>query len=296
VPRRLSPLPPTLQDRAFTVAEARDAEVSRSRLDAHDLQRPSWGLRSPRRPGSVDDLVRDLLRVLPADAAFSHVTAARLWRLPLPTAWSLTEPVHVVTRGTPLRRAGIRGHRGLDRREVEVLRGLRVTRPVSTWIDLAAVPAFSVEDIVIAGDAFATRDPELLTEFVRAGESIGGRGQRTVRAAARLIRSGSGSPMETRARLAFGRAGIPDPELNATVHAEDGHFVARVDFLWREARVIVEYEGEKHRTDRKQWQNDIHRVRLLEGLGWKVIRITAADLSDPHRLRELVSSLRELVG
>jgi very-short-patch-repair endonuclease len=69
-----------------------------------------------------------------------------------------------------------------------------------------------------------------------------------------------------------------------------------VDFLWREARVIVEYEGDQHRTDRRQWQNDIHRVRLLEGLGWKVIRITASDLSDPHRREELMRTLHDLVG
>jgi hypothetical protein len=189
-----------------------------------------------------------------------------------------------------------RGHRGLELREVEVLRGLRVTRPVPTWADLATVKGLSVEDLVIAGDAFATRDPDLLEGLARAGEGSGGRGRRKIRAAAELIRSGSGSPMETRARLAFGRAGLPEPELNAPVHAEDGHFVARVDFLWREARVIVEYEGDQHRTDRRQWQNDIHRVRLLEGLGWKVIRITASDLSDPHRREELMRTLHDLVG
>ena len=102
--------------------------------------------------------------------------------------------------------------------------------------------------------------------------------------------------METRARLAFGTAGLPEPELNATVYAEDGHFLARVDFVWREQRVIVEYEGDQHRTDRRQWQNDIQRLRLLEGLGWKVIRITAADLSDPHRRDQLMSTLRDLVS
>ena len=102
--------------------------------------------------------------------------------------------------------------------------------------------------------------------------------------------------METRARLAFGEAGLPEPELNATVHAEDGHFLARVDFLWREARVIVEYEGDQHRTDRRQWQYDIQRVRLLERMGWKVIRITAADLSDPQRRGEVMRTLHDLVG
>ena len=294
--RPLTPLPDPLLERAFTVAEARAAKVARSRLDARDLARPSWGLRSTRPATTLDEQARDLATILPPGAAFSHVTAARLWRLPLPTRWVRTEPMDVLTRGTPLRRAGIRGHRGLERREVEVLRGLPVTCPIPTWADLATVPALTVEDLVVAGDAFVTRDPALLAPLASAATGSGGRGKRKLRAAAELVRSGSGSPMETRARLAFGRAGLPEPELNATVYAEDGHFLARVDFLWRESRVIVEYEGDQHRTDRRQWENDIQRVRLLEALGWKVIRITASDLSDGHRRGELMRTLHELVG
>jgi hypothetical protein len=292
----LTPLPAALHGRAFTVAEARKEQVKQSRLDARDLERPLWGLRNTRPALTLDEHARDLSVILPKDAAFSHLTAARLWRLPLPIRWTPTEPVDVLTAGTPLRRARVRGHRGLERREVEVLRGLRVTRPVQTWTDLATVPELSVEDLVIAGDAFATRDPGLLARLVEAGAGNGGRGRRRMRAAAGLIRSGSGSPMETRARLVFGMEGLPEPELNATVYAEDGHFLARVDFLWREERVIVEYEGDQHRTDRRQWQNDIQRLRLLEDLGWKVVRITAADLSDPHRRDQLMSTLRDLVS
>ena len=101
--------------------------------------------------------------------------------------------------------------------------------------------------------------------------------------------------METRARLAFVEAGLPEPELNATVSGPDGHFLARVDFLWREAGVVVEYEGDQHRTDRRQWQNDIARVRLLEESGVRVIRITSLDLFDASRLRVLVALLRSLV-
>ena len=101
--------------------------------------------------------------------------------------------------------------------------------------------------------------------------------------------------METRARLAFLEAGLPEPELNATVHGPDGHFLARVDFLWRGAGVVVEYEGDQHRTDRRQWQNDIARVRLLEESGLRVVRVTSLDLFDASRLRALVAMLRALL-
>lgn len=226
----------------------------------------------------MDELARTVGVALEGTFAFSHLTAARLWRLPLPSDWRLDEPLHVMRDGTPLRRAGVIGHRGLSRRRHETLRGLPVTSPVDTWADLAAVPGLTVDDLVIAGDAFATRDADLLEGMMRAADRVGGRGRRTLREAGPLLRPGSGSAMETRARLAFRRGGLPEPELNAEVFAEDGHFIARVDFLWREKRVIVEYEGDHHRTDRRQWQHDIQRTRLLESLGWRVIRITSADL------------------
>lgn len=49
--------------------------------------------------------------------------------------------------------------------------------------------------------------------------------------------------------------------------------------VFRAQRVIVEYEGDHHRTDRRQWQTDIARHRLLEALECRVIRITARDLA-----------------
>ncbi len=285
----------TLQGRAFTLAEARAAQVSQSRLEARDLSRPTWGVRAPGPAQSVDELARTVCLALKGAFAFSHLTAARLWRLPLPSDWHRDEPLHVMRDGTPLRRTGVIGHRGLSSREHERLRGLPVTSPVDTWADLAAVPGMGVDDLVIAGDAFATRDAGLLAPMVKASQRVGRRGGRALREAGALLRVGSGSAMETRARLAFLRAGLPEPELNAELFAEDGHFVARVDFLWREARVVVEYEGDHHRTNRRQWQGDIQRTRLLESMGWRVIRITNADLRGTG-LTRLLTELAALVA
>ena len=298
VSRPLTDLPEELRGRPFTLSEARGLRVSQARLEARDLLRPTWGVRAHHRAGTVEELAETVSLALGEGFAFSHLTAARLWRLPLPTTWLPDEPLHVMRDGTPLRRAGVVGHRGLRTRSHEVLRGLPVTSAVDTWVDLAAMPGFGVEDLVIAGDAFATRDPALLERMVGAGRATGRRGRRGrrgLREAGPLLRSGSGSPMESRARLHFGRAGLPEPELNAEVFAEDGNFVARADFLWRDARVIVEYEGDHHRTDRRQWQSDIQRTRLLESLGWRVLRITAADLRG-SALTHLLAELAALLG
>lgn len=295
MPRPLDPLPADLRGRAFTLAEAREAGVSQARLEARDLCRPTWGVRAPAPARSVDEHARTVSLALEGVFVFSHLTAARLWRLPLPTDWRLDEPLHVMRDGTPLRRAGVVGHRGLASRRHQVLRGLPVTSAVPTWVDLAAVRGFTTLDLVVAGDAFANRDPDLLAPLARAARTVSGRGRRILQEAAPLLRAGSGSPAETRARLAFLEAGLPEPELNAEVCAEDGHFLARVDFLWREARVIVEYEGDHHRTNRRQWQHDVQRVRLLEAEGWRVVRITGADLTGSG-LRRLLSELAALLA
>ena len=41
--------------------------------------------------------------------------------------------------------------------------------------------------------------------------------------------------------------------------------------------VAVEYDGDHHRKDRRQYVKDIARLRMLEALGWIVIRVIAED-------------------
>ena len=73
------------------------------------------------------------------------------------------------------RRPGFVGHRGLEHRSTELLRGHPTTTAACTWADLASLPGLSVTDLVIAGDAFATRDPALLEQLVALGHGDGPR-------------------------------------------------------------------------------------------------------------------------
>jgi very-short-patch-repair endonuclease len=55
--------------------------------------------------------------------------------------------------------------------------------------------------------------------------------------------------------------------------------VAVVDMGWEAVKVAVEYEGDHHRTDRRQFNRDIARLDALSTeLGWIVIRVTAEDV------------------
>jgi very-short-patch-repair endonuclease len=53
--------------------------------------------------------------------------------------------------------------------------------------------------------------------------------------------------------------------------------VAWLDMGWRDYKVAVEYDGDHHRKDRRQYVKDIARLRMLEALGWIVIRVIAED-------------------
>lgn len=102
--------------------------------------------------------------------------------------------------------------------------------------------------------------------------------------------------METLARLVFARAGLPEPELNADVHDEAGLWILRADFLWRAQRVIAEYQGDVHRSDRRRWQADIARRRLAEDSGWIVVDLTAQDLFHDYHRGQLLTRLERLLS
>jgi hypothetical protein len=177
---------------------------------------------------------------------------------------------------------------------------LPCVHPVTTWVDMAGLrPAHgrpTIDDLVVLADAILAVWPDLHADLAAEVERRkGARGIRALREALLLVRVGSASPMESRARLGFVRAGLPEPELNQNVFDDQGRWLARVDMLWRKQRVVVEYEGDQHRTDRIQWQRDIERTRRLEAAGWRVIRISADDLTDPVRWAELVRLLRPLL-
>ena len=54
--------------------------------------------------------------------------------------------------------------------------------------------------------------------------------------------------------------------------------VLHPDLKWRHGRILLEYEGDGHRTDRRRWKQDLARKGDFEAAGWIVIRVTSDDL------------------
>lgn len=44
--------------------------------------------------------------------------------------------------------------------------------------------------------------------------------------------------------------------------------------VYRRYRVIVEYDGDQHRTDTRQYDHDVGRLDRFAAHGWRVVRLT----------------------
>lgn len=71
-------------------------------------------------------------------------------------------------------------------------------------------------------------------------------------------------------------AGLPVPATQIPVY-ELWRLVAVLDMGWETYKVAVEYDGDQHRTNRRQYAKDHRRLRKLEAMGWIVIRVIAED-------------------
>jgi hypothetical protein len=295
----MSPPSPLPFDRVAFVA--RDAEVlgaTQWRLRAADLRRPHQGSRS-RGPGdTLVERCRDFAPLLRPGQAFSHATAAGLWGLPLPGG-SSDEPLHVaVSTGRGPRRPGILAHR-IDEVTVARTKGLPVVAPVDTWVQCASL--LPLDDLVAVADALLghwSKAPEArlrpFTELETAAAAAGGaRGVVHLREALELSRPNVRSPKETALRLVVVRAGIREPELNADVD-DAGTWLGMSDLVWRRERVVAEYEGEQHRLDRHQFEKDIRRRERYAEAGWRIVRVTRADLTLFRA--ELITRLRSALA
>lgn len=110
-----------------------------------------------------------------------------------------------------------------------------------------------------------------------------------MRTAAALVRRKVDSPRETALRLCLLLAGLPEPDTNVLVGTHDGP-IASVDLALVAYRVVLEYEGDQHRTDTRQWDYDVRRYEDLTAAGFIVLRITARRFRNP---REVVTSTYE---
>jgi very-short-patch-repair endonuclease len=181
--------------------------------------------------------------------------------------------VHVLHPGRRASRKGLRFHAGEPCARVYI-EGLPCTPPARTVVDMATVLAPSeatrvVDQALIAG---------VLTEAELRGAIVPNRrGAATLRAYVGTDRAKSIAEQHLFRLLT--RAGLPTPEVNVLVAG------CEFDFVWREQRLIIEYDSLKFHRTPERIENDARKQRIGQGAGFRVERVTRRDLfGEPQRL------------
>jgi hypothetical protein len=173
--------------------------------------------------------------------------------------------------------AGIQTHGDrIEDDEIETVAGIPVTSSARTALDFGCwyptMTAVAGIDALARALEINATDVELL-----ARKYPGRRGILRARQAMELFDAGAQSPKESWLRVVLIQAGLPRPQTQIAVLDELGNSIAYLDMGWEDVKVAVEYDGEQHRVDRRQYTWDVRRLESLERLGWIVIRVVAGD-------------------
>lgn len=258
----------------ISLAEVREVGLTRQQLRGKSWTRVGYGLYAPsNQPADRVSLLAAVARGLPDQAAFSGRTAAWMLGLdvePLSPLDVTVPPGCGVSHaaGASVRRAQ------LDDADVVVRYGLRTTSIGRTLCDLAWRLQLT--------EAVAVADMALYAKTIRAADlaawidrNRGTKGIRRLQIVAGLADGRAQSPMESRLRMLLMDAGLPRPESQVPIFDVNGHFVARVDLYFADARLAIEYDRATHRDSLIA---DNRRQNELLAVGVSLLRYCADDV------------------
>jgi hypothetical protein len=265
----------------FSVSQARAAGYSRADIE-RQVRRGTWNRRkrgvleaSGRQWQTHDELLLAVLTGGP-QAVGGFASAADVF------GWDLRHPSgrpHLVTPVDSSDGAGYRTR--LEPEDVVLIGVLPVTSPLRTALDIASSSDFDTSVITLDS---ALRSKQVSVEDLHTRFQAS---QRNGAPAARLALAsadpGSGSIPETEARLLFARVGLPAPTTQYVVRA-GGRFVARVDFAWEDALLIVEIDGFMYHSPEGAFQRDRTKQNAAQLQNWLVLRFTVADIRENPEL------------
>jgi very-short-patch-repair endonuclease len=213
-------------------------------------------------------------------AAASHRAAARLWRL-----LDGEQPLEVtVPRQKAPRIRQVAVHRSTDlvERHITWRRGIPVTNPLRTIVDLGHVLGpEDVEDALdrglVARRFTMVAVEQVLDELARSGRSGCGVLRRVLDDRALGDQRPDGL-LEARMARLLRDARLPQATFQHVVTDDAGRFLGRVDFAYPERRLAIEVDGWRDHGTRSAFQSDRDRQNLLATAGWTVLRFTWHDV------------------
>jgi hypothetical protein len=218
----------------FSRAEARAAGIGLKTLLSSRFQKIFYDV-----PITTKLRANAALGISPPGTFISHSTAARIWGGVVPD----TPDVHVTVPGTGGRtsRQGVKAHTSVAGTAVTRFRNLPLTTPEQTFIDLAT--GLNLVALVVLGDSLIKAGRTSADALRDAATAWRGRGAKLARRAARQVRHGVDSAMETRLRMLLILAGLPAPEVNFILRHSDGS--------WWALRPVLPVTQADHRVRRE---------------------------------------------
>ena len=277
--------------RPFRRADALRAGLSIRDITGPRYQRVFHGIYLPTGvPLNHQTLARAAL-LTATDAGYaSHHTAARFWGGITPA----DSRTHISVPDTESRseRRGIAAHVAVPSADVRTQHGVRVSSPTQCFCELAAV-GVSLVDLVVLGDSLMKAGAVSITSLIEAADRWGSRGAQLASRAARLVREGVDSAMESRLRMLIVLAGLPEPTVNMILRHDTGEWRMRFDLCYPELKLLIEYDGGHHVTDSRQRARDLERREELEQVGWRFIVVQKEHIySRPARVLERIRQAR----
>lgn len=267
-------VPAVLRTGPFNLADAVDVGVTRGQLRGAVYRRMGSGLY--RWVGLKESpllRLRAVARRLPAGAAFSGRTAAWLHGLDVAPC----DPIEVTIpqQFGSARRAGASVRRAaLPAEHVVQRHGLPITSAIRTVVDLGGRDPLTegvvAADLVLHAGLVSIAE---LCAYVEAHPKA--KGIARLRRAVDLAEPKTESAMETRLRLLLVFGGLPRPEVQVSIHDDQGRFLGRPDLLYPLQRLAIEYDGNTHRD---RLVDDNRRQNRIIGAGFRLLRFTAADV------------------
>ncbi|WP_369258996.1 endonuclease domain-containing protein [Geodermatophilus amargosae] len=251
--------------------------LTRTQLRRRSYRRLAQGVYAD--PGlPFDHLLRcrGVALLLPLGAAIGGHSAAAWYGAPFAATndqVTVVCPEEVRWRGP--REAAVH-HTVLQPSDVDLLDDVPVTTALRTAWDVSTLEplttAVAALDAMVAAKHLTTGDLAAM-----ADRGAGRWGVTRVRRAVPLVDPRAESPQESRLRVLLALAGLaPVPQFEVV---DDGGFVARVDLAFPDVRLAIEYEGGHHFVE-DQIARDDERLERLRAAGWRVVRVSAADLRD----------------
>ena len=178
--------------------------------------------------------------------------------------YSLPFTVHTTTRLKPI--------------DFVVVDGFRTMSATRTVIDLALARAHTrrIEAAIDSAVRLGLSSPAVLAERLETLRGSGRWGCRQVEGL--LVDAGGHTMLERRFLQLVREAGLPRPRTQV-IHRKGGRQIARVDFLFEAAGVVVEVSGRHGHSSPAERAHDAQRRNELQDIGRRVYEYTWEDVT-----------------